>query len=104
MLLRGKIVLTTAITIGGIGNSSSAFNGQISYIQIIRFENISQSTFNGNIKGLQYPTGGGAEEVLRLTFSDGTSFANAVKDYSPKNHSISNPGSTMDLSNRKRVV
>lgn len=98
----GKVIFTGALTISA--NGSVALAGQISHLQIIRFENISLSSFNSAITGLQYPTGGGAEEVLRLTFQDGTSFANTLKDYSPKNHSLSNPGTTMDLTNRKRVV
>ncbi len=100
----GKIIQTSALTVGARNGVTDFHNGQISHLQIWRFENIAQSTFNSALTGLQYPTGGGAEEVLRLTFSDGTSFANCVKDYSPKNHSLSNPGSTMDLNNRKRVV
>ena len=98
----GKIIQTAAMTIGARNGAVDFHNGQISHIQIIRFENISQSTFNSAIKGLQYPTGGGAEEVLRLTFQDGSSILNCLKDYSPKGHTVS--GVNMDITNRKRVT
>jgi len=96
-----KMIFTGAFQ---IGNDSvvGLLQGQISHLQIIRFENISQSTFNSAIKGLQYPTGGGAEEVLRLTFQDGSSIVNCLKDYSPKAHTVS--GVLVDITNRKRVT
>ena len=92
----------SALYIGAAPGPGSIYSGQISHIQIIRFENISQSTFNSAIKGLQYPTGGGAEEVLRLTFQDGSSILNCLKDYSPKGHTVS--GILVDITNRKRVT
>jgi hypothetical protein len=98
----GKVILHRQLIIGSYWNGGTdSFAGQISHIQIIRFENISQSTFNSAITGLQYPTGGGAEEVLRLTFSDGSTINNTLKDYSAVNHTIT--GVNIDSTNRKRV-
>ena len=86
----GKTIYEAVLMIGALeAGAAYHWQGQISHIQIIRFENISQSTFNSALTGLQYPTGGGAEEVLRLTFQDGSSNANMVKDYSPKGHILS---------------
>ena len=81
---------------------AGSMSGQISHIQIIRFENISQSTFNSALTGLQYPTDGGTEEVLRLTFQNGSSITECLKDYSPKGHTVS--GVNVDITNRKRVT
>lgn len=105
----------TITTVGKVINDLYAFTigrlsyadlqhilGQISHLQIIRFENISQSTFNSELTGLQYPTGGGSEEVLRLTFQSGVNITECLKDYSPKNHTVS--GVNIDISNRKRVI
>lgn len=99
----GKVILSKALVIGtwSTGGTES-FNGLISHIQIWRFENISQSTFNSALTGLQYPTGGGAEEVLRLTFQSGYNITECLKDYSPKAHTVS--GIFVDITNRKRVT
>jgi len=99
----GKAIVGRLLVIGSyLTGNADAFAGQLSYIQVIRFENISQSSFNSAITGLQYPTGGGAEEVLRLTFQDGSSIVNCLKDYSPKGHTVS--GTNVDITNRKRVI
>jgi len=65
----GKLLHIYAMSIGAYNGAVAFLAGQIAYLQIIRFENISQSTFNSALTGLQYPTGGGAEEVLRLTWN-----------------------------------
>ena len=96
----GKHIMSQALQIGKVWVAH--IKGQISHNQIIRFENISQSTFNSAIKGLQYPTGGGAEEVLRLTFQNGSSITECLKDYSPKGHTVS--GILVDITNRKKVT
>lgn len=98
----GKEVTRLRFRVGLNGAGLEGFAGQISHLQIIRFENISQSTFNSAITGLQYPTGGGAEEVLRLTFQSGVSITECLKDYSPKAHTVS--GVNVDITNRKRVT
>lgn len=97
----GKVIIARAFQIAK-SSTSQYLTGQISHIQIIRFENISQSTFNSALTGLQYPTGGGAEEVLRLTFQNGSSITECLKDYSPKGHTVS--GVNVDITNRKRVT
>lgn len=60
----GKVIHIWNTIFGARRDASDKWKGQISHLQIIRFENISQSTFNSAITGLQYPTGGGAEVVL----------------------------------------
>lgn len=100
MSLIGKHIFTQGFQIGRVW--VAYLQGQVAYVQVIRFENIAQSTFNSALTGLQYPTGGGSEEVLRLTFSDGTSIVNALKDYSAKNHTVT--GVNVDITNRKRKV
>ena len=99
----GKIITNSnAFVIGAYDGITANFQGLISHLQIIRFENISQSTFNSALTGLQYPTGGGAEEVLRLTFQSGVSITECLKDYSPKGHTVS--GILVDITNRKKVT
>ena len=98
----GKMVMAQAIAIGARFDGADKWNSLISHIQIIRFENISQSTFNSALTGLQFPTGGGAEEVLRVTFQNGSSITECLKDYSPKGHTVS--GILVDITNRKRVT
>ena len=103
----GKVINTSTdypLRIGtwSIG-ASVKFKGNMSPMQIIRFTNISQSNFDPTTYKIgQSVTGGGAEEVLRLTFQDGTNIANTLKDYSPMNHTIT--GVNVDITNRKRVT
>ncbi|MCA0387604.1 MAG: hypothetical protein LCH52_03830 [Bacteroidetes bacterium] len=91
----------TPFRIAANTSAGEKFTGQISLLQIIRFENISQSTFNNSIVGVQYPVGGGTEEILRLTFQDGTSILNCLRDYSPKSQTVT--AVNIDISNRKKV-
>jgi hypothetical protein len=56
--------------------------GQIAHLQILRFDNIEQSDYNPAVQGMQFPTGGGAEEVLRIDWSNVS--GTTVYDSSPR--------------------
>jgi hypothetical protein len=101
----GKVIIANPLTVGRrADNGIQFFKGQISSIQILRFANIGLSNFNPTTYKIgQSIYGGGNETVLLLDWRDGSSFANAIKDYSSLNHPITNPGSTMDLENRVRI-
>jgi len=79
-----------------LAGGGTRLNGLVAVTQVIRFENIALSTFNSAIVGLQYPTGGGAEEVLRLTFQSGVSTTELVRDYSPKGHTVTMVNMSLD--------
>ena len=68
----GKQIARYPLTIGkDTVVNASYFNGVIGKIQILRFTNISQSNFDPTTYKIgQSVTGGGAEEVLRLTWSN----------------------------------
>ena len=96
----GKHIMSQPFLVGKVW--VGYMKGQLSYLQAYRFENINQSTFLTSSQGLQFPVGGGAEEVLRLTFQDPRSVAGMLKDYSPKNHNVI-PSGGIDLTNRVRT-
>jgi hypothetical protein len=96
--LWGKQLATIALTIARRAfNAQYEFQGLISHLQIIRFDNISLSTFNSAITGLQYPTGGGSEEVLRQDWSMVS--GNIAYDQSPKANNLTGYGTINAASN-----
>ena len=87
----GKIIKTSTASgfrIGANASGTETFKGQIA--KIVR-------TLYDNVTGFVNP-----EEVLRVTFQNGSSITECLKDYSPKGHTVS--GILVDITNRKRVT
>jgi len=87
----GKIIKTSTTSGFRIGANASAgetVKGQITKMIRTRYDNLTGYS--------------GSEEMLRVTFQDGSSIVNCLKDYSPKAHTVS--GTNVDITNRKRVT
>lgn len=87
----GKIIKTSTTSGFRIGANASAgetVKGQITKMIRTRYDNLTGYS--------------GSEEMLRVTFQDGSSVVNCLKDYSPKAHTVS--GVLVDITNRKRVT
>ena len=83
-----------------IKNGSTYWTGSVSKLQILRFTNISQSSFDPTTYKIgQSLLGGGAEVVLWFDPSkDGSSIENTIKDWSGNNNNLLT--SSIDLTNR----
>jgi len=78
----------SAILVGANASAGETVKGQITKMIRTRYDNLTGYS--------------GSEEMLRVTFQDGSSIVNCLKDYSPKAHTVS--GTNVDITNRKRVT